>query len=399
MPSYTPLYDASGLISSYRQSSTPPSVTYTGQRTPPPAASGGATQTQNTGVAGQEDLEAWLRANIPGYGGANVASVGISQPSTIGAIPSSGTTAGAGGTGLVRGAGGVGSPAAIQPVTPSIPGVPELPSYQSPAPAPLTPSDPKLDALTAQSLKNIGSGLRGELSQDVIQGLTQRGAERGISIGSNSPNAGAAILRAMGLTSMDVQQAAEKNLQPYQERSAAVNLANIGEQNANYRAILDASEAMRRLQLSEAGQMQRLTVQEAGDTQRAILAGQQALQQISARGNTDVALALINANADQQRQILAGAQAMEQLRLSQSGQIAQLSAQMKAQLQRDVIAAQNALAQIQAQGQNQLNNTALAGQYQILNTQQQGRNELDQILQRYNLQQQDNQAYNRGYNS
>lgn len=377
MASYTPRYDANGLISSYYSSPTPTGTTYTGKKatTPTPGAS------PTPGVAGQDDLEAWMRANIPGYGGANVAAP--TQTANTGSLASYASSL---------------NPqyqipsTNIQPIQiPEAPVVDPMPSYVMPTPAPLTPSDPKLDALTNQSLKNIGSGLRGELSQDVIQGLTQRGAERGLTVGSNSPNAGAAMLRAMGLTSMDVQQAAEKNLQPYQERSAAVNLANIGEQNANYRAILDASEAMRRLQLSETGQMQRLSVQEQGDTQRAILAGQQALQQISAKGNTDIALALISANAEQQSQILKGAQAMEELRLSESGRIAALSAQIKAELQKQVIAGQQALAQISAQGQNQLNNTALSSQYSLINTQMQGQQSAYEAQQNRNFAQQQSQ--------
>jgi hypothetical protein len=399
MASYSPLYNANGLITSYYSQPDPTATRYTGVKTVAPTVS---SQNSTPGVAGQDDLEAWLKANIPGYGGANPTSPASTQTSNIGSLDSYAKT--------LQSSFVTPPPPSVAPITiPGTPAVDPMPSYQPPAPAPLTPSDPKLDALTNQSLKNIGSGLQGQLSPDVIAGLTQRGAERGISVGSNSPNAGAAILRAMGLTSMDVQQAAEKNLQPYQERSAAVNLANIGQQGENYRAILDASEAMRRLQLSESGQMQRLSVQEQGDTQRAILAGQQALQQISQKGNTDIAMALINANADQQRQILAGAQAMQQLQLSESGKIAALSAQMKSQLQRDVIAAQNALAQINAQGLNQRQNTALAGQYQLANTQLQGQiannnaqNELDQILAKYNQNNrnsnQNNNQYDAGYN-
>src|SRR5690348_3255411 len=61
------------------------------------------------------------------------------------------------------------------------------------------PNDP---ALEAQSSKNIGSELQGQLPQDVVTQLGQRAAERGISMGSpGSDNSNSGLLRALGLTS------------------------------------------------------------------------------------------------------------------------------------------------------------------------------------------------------
>lgn len=287
-------------------------------------------------------------------------------------------------------------------------GVGSLPSYGNPpAPAPLTPSDPKIDALTGQSLKNIGSGLRGELPLDVQQQIQNSAAERGMATGVGAGNAGAAMLRAMGLTSLDLQQAAEKNLQPYQERSAAVNLANIAQGGENWRALLDASEAMKRLQVSESGQSSRLSVQEQGQNQRLIESGRQALQQISAHGGIDLAMALVSATVDQKKQILAGAIAMQQLQAQESGQNARLNATMAADLRRQVLEGQQALEKIQAQGSVDLQRQSQAedaaaraqarqNQYQTAATNtantnaqsgasQQQQYALDQILYKYNL--------------
>lgn len=63
---------------------------------------------------------------------------------------------------------------------------------------------PNNPALEAQSSKNIGAELGGQVPGDVISLLGQQGAERGVAGGfdTSSPNANAAYLRALGLTSI-----------------------------------------------------------------------------------------------------------------------------------------------------------------------------------------------------
>lgn len=61
--------------------------------------------------------------------------------------------------------------------------------------------------LTKTASGVAGENLKGEVPQDVISQLTQQAAERGISTGSpGSPNANAAYLRALGLTSLGQEQ-------------------------------------------------------------------------------------------------------------------------------------------------------------------------------------------------
>lgn len=72
---------------------------------------------------------------------------------------------------------------------------------------------PGYQGLTAQSSQNIGQELKGEVPSDVVNQILQGAAERGIVTGSpGSPNANAAYLRALGLTSLGMQQQGEQNL-------------------------------------------------------------------------------------------------------------------------------------------------------------------------------------------
>lgn len=72
---------------------------------------------------------------------------------------------------------------------------------------------PQYGALTAASSGNIMSNLKGQLPPDVINLIAQQAAERGIATGSpGSPNSDAAYLRALGLTSLDLQQKGESEL-------------------------------------------------------------------------------------------------------------------------------------------------------------------------------------------
>jgi len=65
---------------------------------------------------------------------------------------------------------------------------------------------PNYNALTEKQSGNIAEELSGDVPQDVVNQIIQQAAERGIVTGSpGSPNAGAAMLRSLGLTSLDMQ--------------------------------------------------------------------------------------------------------------------------------------------------------------------------------------------------
>ena len=78
--------------------------------------------------------------------------------------------------------------------------------------------------LEQQSSDNIKSELAGEVNPDVIRLLQRQGAERGISVGSDSPNANTAYLQALGLTSMNLQQQGQKDLTAADARNPAAPL-------------------------------------------------------------------------------------------------------------------------------------------------------------------------------
>jgi hypothetical protein len=72
---------------------------------------------------------------------------------------------------------------------------------------------PLYDPLTIESSNNIMDMIQGEVPQDVINQILQVAAERGIITGTTgSENANAAMLRALGLTSLDLMQRGEQNL-------------------------------------------------------------------------------------------------------------------------------------------------------------------------------------------
>lgn len=70
---------------------------------------------------------------------------------------------------------------------------------------------PGYGGMVAQSSRNIGAELAGQVEPDVLNELITTGAERGILTGGG-PNANAAWLRALGLTSQGQQQRGEANL-------------------------------------------------------------------------------------------------------------------------------------------------------------------------------------------
>ncbi len=72
---------------------------------------------------------------------------------------------------------------------------------------------PGYSANVGQRAQNTGSYLRGQVPEDVTNQIMQRGAERGVATGSpGSPNANAAWLRALGLTSLGLQQQGSQQL-------------------------------------------------------------------------------------------------------------------------------------------------------------------------------------------
>jgi hypothetical protein len=77
----------------------------------------------------------------------------------------------------------------------------------------LQTSIPNYNALVTQQSTNIGNELGGQVPTDVINELLQKGAERGIATGgAGSPNANAAYMRALGLTSLDLTKMGEQGL-------------------------------------------------------------------------------------------------------------------------------------------------------------------------------------------
>lgn len=72
---------------------------------------------------------------------------------------------------------------------------------------------PNAPALESASSANIAAELAGQVPQDVVNLLAQKGAERGVGMGApGSPNSNAAYLQALGLTSLQQQQLGQQNL-------------------------------------------------------------------------------------------------------------------------------------------------------------------------------------------
>lgn len=72
---------------------------------------------------------------------------------------------------------------------------------------------PLYDAMTLQSSNNIMDQISGRAPDDVVDMLIRRGAERGILTGTTgSMNNDAALLRALGLNSLDMMKMGEQNL-------------------------------------------------------------------------------------------------------------------------------------------------------------------------------------------
>jgi hypothetical protein len=96
---------------------------------------------------------------------------------------------------------------------------------------------PGYQGMTAQASQNILSDLQGKIPQDVMAVLNQAAAERGIGFDPTSPATNAAAMRAMGLTSLGLQQ------QGQQELTSAIARTPIGPQfNPATMAVTPAEE-------------------------------------------------------------------------------------------------------------------------------------------------------------
>lgn len=87
---------------------------------------------------------------------------------------------------------------------------------------------PGYKAMLGESSGNILSHLKGVVPDDVLKQLEQTAAERGISVGggSGSPNSEAALLRALGLTSIGLQSQGEGELTNAIQRTPTAPLFN-----------------------------------------------------------------------------------------------------------------------------------------------------------------------------
>lgn len=84
---------------------------------------------------------------------------------------------------------------------------------------------PNYEQMVGQSSKNIGSLLAGQIPTDVLSQMSQAAAERGINIGSaGSDNVNAALMRALGLTSLDLMGRGETELTGAMARTPTAKL-------------------------------------------------------------------------------------------------------------------------------------------------------------------------------
>lgn len=105
----------------------------------------------------------------------------------------------------------------------------------------LEQSVPGLAKLNQQSSTNIAQELAGEVPDDVVNNLITSAAERGILTGSpGSPNANAAYLRALGLTSLGQKQTGQANLTAAVARAPQVPLFNLSSMMTTPEMVQDA---------------------------------------------------------------------------------------------------------------------------------------------------------------
>lgn len=83
---------------------------------------------------------------------------------------------------------------------------------------------PQAAGLEEQSSANIAAGMKGIVNPDVLRQLQVQAAERGISMGPESPATNAAYLQALGLTSYGLQEQAQRDLSAAYARNPAAPL-------------------------------------------------------------------------------------------------------------------------------------------------------------------------------
>lgn len=100
---------------------------------------------------------------------------------------------------------------------------------------------PGYQNMVGADVGNIQSNLAGRLSPDVISILQQQAAERGVQTGApGSPNTDAAYLRALGLTSLQLQQLGHSQLTeamqrtPIQQTQTGTMTRDLGAERAVY---------------------------------------------------------------------------------------------------------------------------------------------------------------------
>lgn len=102
---------------------------------------------------------------------------------------------------------------------------------------------PNYRAMLASSSQNILDALQGKVPSDVLSQMIQSGAERGVAMGSpGSPNANAAYLRALGLTSLGLQKQGEEELTAAMGRTPKVPLYDVGKEMLSPKDIMDWQE-------------------------------------------------------------------------------------------------------------------------------------------------------------
>lgn len=132
---------------------------------------------------------------------------------------------------------------------PAYGGIPNLPPYVTDTStvvgedvqAQMQKNLPGYGAMTTADTGNIQSNLAGTVNQDVIQLLQQQAAERGVSTGlPGAPITDAAYLRALGLTSLQLQQLGHTQLTeamartPIQRQQTTTMTRDLGEERAIY---------------------------------------------------------------------------------------------------------------------------------------------------------------------
>lgn len=161
-----------------------------------------------------------MALDLSGFGMRSTAPAAARGGSTVAGLAGAGTQAGAGAYGAVPTmpspsqtqaqalSGNLNQMAQIQRIMQAI----NEQSAQS-AMYPLTLNLPNYQNAMGQAMGNVQQNLAGAIPGDVWSQMQQAAAERGVAMGSpTSPNANSALLRALGLTSLGLQQQGQQNL-------------------------------------------------------------------------------------------------------------------------------------------------------------------------------------------